>query len=98
MKGKYSKLINEYCSKEGIYVPPGFKRHTASHFAVFRFDGEKPKLVAKTFFTKEDLEYYIKTNLCGLEKDCKGNLPARVIDFKGNIEFSVAENGQLNQL
>ncbi len=98
MKGKYSKLISEYCDKEGIYIPPGFKRHTASHLAIFRFDGAEPKLVAKTFFTKEDLKYYIKSTLCELEQDCEGVLPAKVIDFKENKQFSVVGNGKLIQL
>ncbi|WP_163937604.1 hypothetical protein [Paraferrimonas sp. SM1919] len=98
MKGKYSKLIQEYCEHGGVYVPPGFKRHSASHLAVIRHDSGEQKLVAKTFFKKEDLNYYISSTLAGLEPDCDGNLPAKVIDFKENIEFKVTSNGALVQL
>lgn len=95
MKGKYSKIIQEYCEEEGIYVPPGFKRHPASHLAVVRTDGEQSKLVAKTFFKKEDLNYYISSILSELLPNPEGELPARVIDFKANKHFKVAGNGAL---
>lgn len=98
MKGKYSKLIQEYCEREGIYIPPGFWRHTASHLAVIRYDGSEPKLVAKIFFKMEDLKYYIESTLCQLPQDKEGNLPARVIGFKENKHFKVAANGSLIQL
>ena len=97
MKGKYSKLILEHCNKENVDIPPGFKRYPASHLAVIRLDGEQPKLVAKTFFKKEDLKYYILTNLLGLTVDSDGNLPAMVIDLKEHKSFVIAENGHLIQ-
>ena len=95
MKGKYSKHILEYCEKEDVLVPPGFLRHSASHLAVIRLDGEKPKLVAKTFFKREDLMYYISSNLVGLVQDSDGNLPATIIDFKENKNYKVSESGSL---
>lgn len=98
MRGKYSKLIQEYCEHEGVYIPPGFKRHSASHLAVIRYDSGEPKLVAKTFFKKEDLKYYISSILVELAPDSGGNLPAKVVDFKENAEFKVAGNGALVQL
>ena len=88
MKGKYSKLIQEYCDKEAVYVPPGFKRHTASHLALIRSDCGEPKLVAKTFFKKEDLKYYIANSLNELIPSPEGLLPAKVIDFKENKTFN----------
>lgn len=98
MKGKYSKLIQKYCEQGSIYIPPGFKRHSASHLAVIRHDSGEPKLVAKTFFKKEDLNYYISSTLMELVLDSEGNLPARVVDFKENIEFKIASNGALIKL
>lgn len=95
MKGKYSKLIQEYCDKEGIYVPPGFKRRSASHLAVVRYDAGEVKLVAKTFFTKEDLNYYITNSLCELAPTSEGLLPAKAIDFKENKNFNINLNGGL---
>ena len=95
MKGKYSKIILDYCESEGIYVPPGFKRHPASHFAVVRTDGEQPKLVARTFFKKEDLNYYISSILSELVPNSEGELPAKVIDLKEGTHFKMAGNGTL---
>lgn len=46
----------EYCDKEAVYVPPSFKRHTASHLVVIPSDSGEPKLVAKTFCKKEDFK------------------------------------------
>jgi len=76
MKGKYSKIIEAYCEQQGVYVPPGFKRHSASHLAVIRYDSSESRLVAKTFFKKEDLKYYISSTLTELPSDRDGNLPA----------------------
>ncbi|MDT3271875.1 hypothetical protein Q4Q54_00040 [Shewanella sp. SP2S2-4] len=95
MKGKYSKLIQEYCDKEGINVPPGFKRQSASHLAVVRYDSGEAKLVAKTFFKKEDLKYYIANTLSELVPTTEGLLPAKAIDFKENKHFNINVNGGL---
>ena len=95
MKGKYSKLIQEYCDKEGIYVPPGFKRQTASHLVVVRYDSGEVRLVAKTFFKKEDLNYYIANSLSELTPTSEGLLPARAIDFKENKFFNINVKGVL---
>jgi len=98
MKGKYSKLIQEYCDKEGVYVPPGFKRQAASHLAVIRSDSGEAKLVAKTFFKKEDLKYYIANSLNELTPSSEGLLPAKAIDFKENKFFNISINGGLVEL
>lgn len=95
MAGKYSKIIQDYCREEGINVPVGFKRHTASHLALIRFDGEEPKLVAKTFFKKEGLNHYISSTLLVLPLDSNGNLPAKVIDFKNHKSYIVLSDGSL---
>ena len=95
MNGKYSKLILEYCESEGIYVPPSFKRRTASHFAVVRYDSGEAKHVAKTFFKKEDLNYYISNTLAELAPNCDGLLPAKTIDFKESKIFNIDANGKL---
>jgi hypothetical protein len=98
MKGKYSKLIQEYCEREGIYIPPGFKRQSASHLAVIRFDSSEPKLVAKTFFKKEDLKYYIASMLKELTESETGLIPAKVMDFKENKEFKISKDGAISEL
>lgn len=98
MKGKYSQLIQEYCEKEGISIPVGFYRGTANHLVIIRLDCKPPKLVAKTYFNKEDVKYYIKNTLNDLPLNEQGNLSAKVIDFKENIKFIVTGDGKLERL
>ena len=98
MKGKYSQLIQEYCEKEGISIPVGFYRGTANHLAIIRLDYKPPKLVARTYFNKEDVKYYIKNTLNNLPLNDHGNLPAKIIDFKDNIHFIVTGDGKLERL
>lgn len=95
MKGKYTKIIYEFCQKEGIDIPIGFGRNSASHLVVIRYDLERPKLIAKTFFKKEDLHYYISTYLMDLPRNGDGLIPAKVVDFKENLSYQVLESGAL---
>jgi hypothetical protein len=95
MKGKYTKIIYEFCQKEGIDIPIGFGRNSASHLVVIRYDLERPKLIAKTFFKKEDLHYYISTYLMDLPRNSDGLIPAKVVDFKENLSCQVLESGAL---
>ena len=102
MKGKYSQLIKAYCEKEGIEIPIGFKRGPANHLAIIREDSNPPKLVAKTYFNKADVKYYIKHTLTELLVDELGYFPALVIDFKENQKFkctlSTSGEGKLEKL
>src|SRR5688572_23886388 len=98
MKGKYTKIIYEFCQKEGIDIPIGFGRNTASHLVVIRYDAEKPRLVAKTFFKKEDLLYYISTYLADVHADDGGLMPVKVFDFKENLSYQVLAAGSLVML
>jgi len=95
MAGKYSELIENHCNESAIEIPAGFYRHSASHIAVIRLDLEKPKLVAKTFFKKTDLNYYLKRLV--VENTEIGQI-AKVIDFKNNKEYSVGKDRKLNEL
>jgi hypothetical protein len=95
MAGKYSELIENYCMESTIEIPAGFYRHSASHIAVIRLDLEKPKLVAKTFFKKADLNYYLK-NL--VVENTEADQIARVVDFKTNKEYLVGKDGKPNEL
>ncbi len=95
MAGKYSEVIEKYCKESDIEIPTGFYRHSASHIAVVRLDLEKPKLVAKTFFKKTDLNYYLK-NLVVENKEIQ-NI-AKVLDFKSNKEYLVGKDRKPNEL
>lgn len=63
MKGKYSKLITEYCEQNKIVIPVGFTRRIASPIVIVRYDLSPPRLVARIYFNKEDANYYIKNIL-----------------------------------
>jgi len=98
MNQKYKQLIEMYCKARGISIPSGFYRHSPSHFIVVRSDSAIPKLVAKTFFKKEDLNYYIKNNLLELSEDEDGFLPAKVVNFKDQLEYRIASTGRLSPI
>ena len=63
MGAKYKKLILDYCTANGIAVPPGFSRNTPSHYAIVRTHVTPPKLVATTWFKTADVLYYIQHHL-----------------------------------
>ena len=88
MAEKFTKQIEEFCTKEGIKIPPGFYRHSASRYAAIDLDANPNKLIAKTWFNKEDVIYYIK-NIAS-EKNL------RVLDFKEKYELIVNESGKLS--
>jgi hypothetical protein len=81
-KGKYTKLIAEYCAQRGYTVPAGFFRRSASHLCVVRMDVSPPKLVATTWFKREDVVYYAEHNT---PKESAPRL--RIFDFKTNEEL-----------
>ncbi len=59
MVQKYTKIIEQFCQAKSVQIPSGFYRRAASQFAVINFKTSPPKLVAKTWFKKEDLAYYL---------------------------------------
>ena len=95
MVGKYTKLIEEYCEENSIFIPAGFYRGAACHIAVIRRDLEQPKLVAKTFFNKSDVKYYLEkmeVENSDLEKI------ASVLDFKNEKEYVVGNDRKPKEL
>lgn len=68
--------IESYCEKQGVDIPPGFRRHSPSRFVII----SKPspdaswKLVARTWFAVADVIDYL---------DNLSNTHAfRILDFK----------------
>ena len=57
------KRIETYCTEHCVTIPGGFGRNTPSRYAVIRRDSGTPKLVAKTWFTHEDVAYYVENTL-----------------------------------
>ena len=87
MAEKFTKQIEEFCTKEGINIPSGFYRHSASRYAAIDLDATPNKLIAKTWFNKEDVIYYVQ------------NMPSdkklKILDFKEKHELVLNEDGRL---
>ncbi|MEM9480005.1 MAG: hypothetical protein AAGA58_10165 [Verrucomicrobiota bacterium] len=75
------KKIRAYCDRNGIFVPVGFDRHSASRYAIIRNDVEPPKLIAKTWSNQEDVVYFIE-NMLRKEVDGGINEAIDILDFK----------------
>lgn len=87
MPTKYQRLIGEYCSQNGIAVPPGFARGTPNRYVIVRTHLVPSKLIAKTWFNTTDVIYYIEHFLLpelgdGLSRS------VRILDFKEGEELS----------
>jgi hypothetical protein len=79
MAESYSSRIRTYCAAHGIEIPPGFARHPASRYAVIDLGGAPPRLVARTWFSQEDLVYHLRQ---------RADLPTlRLLDFKDRQEL-----------
>ena len=87
MAEKFTKQIEKFCEKEGINIPSGFYRHSASRYAAIDLDANPNKLIAKTWFNKEDVIYYLKN--MAAEKSL------RILDFKERHELALSESGKL---
>lgn len=73
---KLSQKIEQYCSENGIEVPAGFYRRSASRYAVVVQESKENgwKLVARTWFKVADVIYYLD--------NFTGGKPYQVFDFK----------------
>lgn len=74
MPERYTDRIKAYCESQGIAIPSGFFRHPASRYAAIDVSTDPPRLVAKTWFTLEDVLYYLE-HLAGERK-------LKVMDFQ----------------
>src|SRR5437879_12310014 len=86
MPKKYERLIGDYCTREGIAVPPGFARLAPSRYAIIRTHVSPPKLIAKTWFKTADVVYYIEHFLTPeLGEDLPQSI--RILDFQEGEEL-----------
>jgi len=74
----------------GISIPPGFRRHTASRFVIIVEQINGWKLIAKTWFSVQDLLYYIEHNL--------DDRSYRIFDFKEMYELKVRDSRSTQQI
>lgn len=73
---KLSKMIERYCTENGIEIPPGFYRRSASRYAIVMQTGASGdrKLIARTWFKVADVLYY-------LDNFAPGE-PFQILDFQ----------------
>lgn len=74
MAEPYKERIQAYCEANGIEIPIGFHRHSASRYAAIDREASPPKLVAKTWFNQEDVVYFLKNLASGKNM--------QILDFK----------------
>ncbi len=88
------KKIRAYCEAQGIFIPAGFDRHSASRYAIIRRDLDPPKLVAKTWFNQTDVIYYVERTLQDeITGDINGSVD--ILDFKEERKLAYTETGKL---
>ncbi|HEX7858755.1 MAG TPA: hypothetical protein VF773_00355 [Verrucomicrobiae bacterium] len=94
MPSKYKPLIEAYCARHGIAVPPGFARNTPSRYAIIRTHLTPPKLIATTWFKAADVLYYIEHFL---QPELGEALPQsiRILDFQECEELAYTGSKQL---
>ena len=97
MPSKYKHLIEDYCAKQGITVPPGFARNTPSRYVIIRTHLTPPKLIATTWFKTADIIYYIEHFLAPELGDV---LPQsiRILDFQEGEELAYTGSRRLDRV
>ena len=97
MPKKYERLIGDYCTREGIAVPPGFARLTPSRYVIIRTHLSPPKLIAKTWFKTADVVYYIEHFLLSKLGEA---LPQaiRILDFQDGEELAYSGGQRLDRI
>ncbi|WP_147309367.1 hypothetical protein [Xanthomonas campestris] len=79
MAEPYKDRIVAYCMDVGVRIPSGFHRHSANRYASVDLEQIPPKLIAKTWFNREDVAYYLSNLATGR--------PMRVLDFKDRCDL-----------
>ena len=85
-----TKKIERFCEAEDITIPSGFYRHSPSRYVVIVNTGSNWKLIAKTWFSVQDLVYYIDNNLNDRE--------FRMFDFQTSRELTRRDKRSVSEL
>lgn len=68
------KRILDYCATHGVEVPVGFSRNSPSRYAIIDLSSATPKLIARTWFSTEDVVHYLAQYAAGRA--------VRIVDFE----------------
>lgn len=79
MAEPYKDRIEEYCKAQGVEIPVGFYRHAGGQYAAIDMESNPPKLVARRWFTHEDVIYYLQHLASGKRM--------MILDFKDRVEL-----------
>lgn len=97
MASKYKRLIEDFCAKNGVAVPPGFARNTPSRYAIIRTNLAPPKLIATTWSKQADVIYYIEHFLSPELKDAVSQ-SIRILDFETAEELIYTSGKRLQKV
>ena len=87
MAERYVARIRRYCEANGIAIPIGL-RDAAQRYAVVDLTGP-PKLIARTWFNRADVIYYIER--------VAGDGPRRILDFREGVELRYVGGSKLQR-
>ncbi len=89
MAERYRDRIKTYCDANGIAIPVGFYRHSASRYVAVDYGYQPARLVARTWFKQEDMIYYATRLAAGKT--------LKLLDFKERRELQLTEGHALAQ-
>lgn len=82
--------IEGYCDKRGIVMPMGFSKYGVSSYAIIRNDSDPPRLIAKTWFEKNDVVDYIEN---AFERDVYKDID--IIDVHNRYRLRYLDSAEL---
>jgi hypothetical protein len=97
MPSKYERLIGDYCDKHGVAIPPAFRRHTPSRYAIIRSHLTPPKLIAETWYKTADVVYYTERFLQPELGEALAQ-SIRILDFQEGEELAYTGGKRLDRV
>ena len=97
MASKNRRLIEDYCTRHKISMPPGFAQGTPQRYAIIRTHLTPPKLIAKTWFNVADVIYYIEHFMLPELGDTLSQ-SIRILDFKDGEELAYTGGKRLDRV
>jgi hypothetical protein len=97
MASKYRLLIDRYCARHQVGVPPGFARGAPQRYAIIRTHVTPPKLIAKTWFNVTDVVYHIEHFLLPELGDAL-SMSIQVLDFKDGEVLAYSGGKRLDRV
>src|SRR5947199_10437 len=97
MASKYRRLIEDYCARHGVSIPPGFAQGTSQRYAIIRTHLAPPKLIARTWFSMADVIYYIEHFILPELGEALSQ-SIRILDFKDGEELAYTAGKRLDRV